>query len=151
MLGNENQMNLFVSNKMLKNEKEIRELTRLLIKDWASDRNYWLNERTNIKEYALSQDVKNFITENKLQYPDIVIAHIKAFNDITVKIANDVYGIRYLPSVIKKIKNRNYSVDTKEIEDVENRFTQAVKPVKYFFVDVVMPEFKEKYLRKMGA
>ncbi len=57
----------------------------------------------------------------------------------------------YLTDTIRKVKARNYVVETKPIEDAENRFTQAVKPVKYFFVDVVTPEIQNRFLRKMGA
>lgn len=148
------QGNLFVSQKMIKNEQKIRELTRLLINDWASSFNWFKNARTGKMEYFLSDLVKNFICENKLQQPDVVIAHIKAFGGITNNICRNRYGYNHLPSVIQKIENRNYVVKTRPVEEAEfNRFRQNLPspPVEYYFDDVVTDEIRERYLRKMGA
>lgn len=152
IISDKQTKDLFTNDKKIKNEQAIRDLTRHLIADWASIYNWFKNARTGKMEYFLSDFVKSFINENKLQQPDVVIAHIKAFGFITNKICRDRYGYNHLPSVIQKIERRNYVVKTRPIQDAEfNRFNQHLPspPVEYYFDNVVTPEFQEKFLRRL--
>lgn len=138
---------LQVCKKMLENEQHIRELARLLNKSWADENNHYTDELTGEPKYALSAYVKGFIFEKKLQYPDIVIAHINNFGSVTNKYAGDVYGIRHLPDTIRKIKKRGYVVKTRPIE-VKDRYARATTAVEYYFDDVVTPLYRENMLKK---
>lgn len=148
------QLNLLTSakaQKIYEQSRKINELIQVLREDRLNSSNYYWNEYLKIKEYKLSDKIKALIFQNKMQQPDVVIAHIKAFGFITNKECNDIYGYRHLPSIIQKIEKRNYVVKTRPIENAVDRFKLPVAPVEYFFAEDATITYFQKFQEKMGA
>ena len=82
--------------------------------------------------------IGNLYTQTNMSQEDRILFHLIVNKKISNKECNEIYGFRYLPSVIRYLRKKGIQI-TSEPRNGENRFGGKV-----YWVDYVLKALKEQ-------